>query len=168
VCACVGDCDLSAEVALDEILAIVNEALGNTAESACSLADANSDGQIDIAELLLAVNNALYGCQMPLPTPTPTPCAPCPPHGHTCCECAEQAGACMDFAWVEVEPTCSAGCTTFTDAECEAPCHGGPQSGPATCVSLTPCTTDADCDDGNGCTADQCTIDGCTHACVCD
>jgi hypothetical protein len=110
----------------------------------------------------------LNGCQcQPAQPVTPTP-APTPVlyHGHTCCACAD--AACADFAWVEVEPVCPLGCQTFTDAECEAPCHGGPVSGPATCASLTPCTTDADCDDGNGCTADRCTIDGCTHQCVCD
>jgi hypothetical protein len=94
---------------------------------------------------------------------SPTPVLP---HGHICCECAN--AACTDFAWVEVEPTCPLGCQTFRDAQCEAPCHGGPQGGPATCVSLTPCTTDAECDDGNACTVDRCTINGCTHDCVCE
>jgi hypothetical protein len=161
--------------------------------------------------LLIAVNNALYGCGVtpPTPAPTPIPCAigqcmstlgygctgracgpgrpfcdvnefcdfsgqqcscfpptPVLPHGHTCCDCGN--AACTDFAWVEVEPGCPLGCQTFVDAECEAPCHGGPQSGPATCVSLTPCTSDSECADGNGCTVDQCTIDRCTHVCVCD
>jgi hypothetical protein len=62
VCSCVGDCDGNAEVTVDELLAMVNVALGHTAVSACSLGDANSDGQIDISEILQAVNNALYGC----------------------------------------------------------------------------------------------------------
>lgn len=102
----------------------------------------------------------LSGQQCPCVPPTPTL-----PHGHACCEC--ENAACTDFAWAEVEPTCPLGCQTFMDAECEAPCHGGPLSGPAVCVPLTPCTTDADCDDGNGCTADRCTINGCSHDCVC-
>jgi len=76
-------------------------------------------------------------------------------HGHTCCACAD--ATCTDFAWVEVEPVCPLGCQTFMDAECEVPCHGGGLSGPAICVSITPCTSDADCDDGNGCTVDRCT-----------
>ncbi len=98
---------------------------------------------------------------------TPTPCAHCLPHGHTCCECPNQVPACSDFAWVEVEPACPPGCTTVMDAECEAPCGPGPQGGPATCVSLTPCTTDQECDDGNACTIDHCTVAGCTHQCAC-
>jgi hypothetical protein len=80
VCACVGDCDGNAEVTVDELLAMVNVALGNTAVSACSLGDANSDGQIDISEILQAVNNTLLGCSSagpPTATPTPTPIAGC-------------------------------------------------------------------------------------------
>lgn len=103
------------------------------------------------------------------PTPTPTPCAHCLPHGRTCCECPDQGPACFDFAWVEVTRTCPVGCKTFLDAACDqSNCHPGPVGGPSTCVPLQPCTTDQECDDGNGCTADQCTPDGCTHGCVCD
>jgi hypothetical protein len=97
------------------------------------------------------------------PAPPPTPVLY---HGHTCCECA--ADQCTDFAWVEVEPTCPPACATVMHAECEAPCHGGPLGGPPVCVPLTPCTSDVDCDDGNGCSLDRCTRDGCTHTCVCD
>jgi hypothetical protein len=112
------------------------------------------------------VLNPFNGCQcqptQPItPTPLPTPVLY---HGHTCCECA--AAVCTDFAWVEVEPTCPSGCETFADAECEAPCRGGPQSGPAACVPLTSCVADADCDDGNGDTADRCSAGRCTHQCV--
>lgn len=217
VCSCVGDCDGNAEATVDELVTLVNVDLGSMGWSACPLGDANGDGQIDISEVISAVNNALYGCLVePTPTPTPqcnsVPCGgscliypPCTPgtvcpqyvllgacelnpfngcqcqpaqlvtptpaptpvlyHGHICCEC--EKATCTDVAWVEVEPVCPLGCETFMDAECEAPCHGGPASGPAVCVSLTPCASDADCDDGNGCSMDQCTIDGCTHACVC-
>jgi hypothetical protein len=162
VCSCVGDCDANAAVTVDELVTLVNVALGNMAVSVCPLGDANSDEKITVDEILQAVSNALYGCGVTLPTPTPTPVLY---HGHTCCECEKTA--CTDFAWVEVEPTCPAGCQTFLDAECEAPCQGGPLSGPAVCVPLTPCTTDADCDDGNGCTVDHCTTNGCSHDCVC-
>lgn len=101
------------------------------------------------------------------PTPTPTPCVHCLPHGHTCCQCPGQVPACADFSWVEVERACPIGCQMFMDAECEAPCGPGPQGGAATCVSLQSCASDQDCNDGNGCTVDQCTINGCTHQCVC-
>jgi YVTN family beta-propeller protein len=70
--ACSGDCNGDGTVTIDEILTIVNIALGNTGVSACGAADANHDGYITVDEALLAVNNALNGCH-PLPTPTPTP-----------------------------------------------------------------------------------------------
>jgi hypothetical protein len=109
---------------------------------------------------------------VPAPTATPEPSAirtpmptPILPHGHTCCQC--ENAACTDFSWVEVEPVCPVGCQTVMDADCEGACHGGPGDTPATCVSLMPCASDADCDDGNTCTVDHCTINGCTHECVC-
>jgi len=167
--ACVGDCSGDGAVTIDELMLGVNIALGNTDLSACPLlqCDENVAG-VFVNCLLIAVNNALYRCsqatQTPTATNTPRP-PPVLPHGHTCCEC--ENAACTEFSWVEVEPACPPGCRMFMDAECEAPCQGGPHGGPASCVPLTPCTADADCDDGNGCTIDRCTLNGCTHDCVC-
>ena len=147
-------------MSIDELILGVNIALGNADLSACPAMQC-SEGNLGVFVncLLIAVNNALHGCAAPSPTPGFA-------HGHTCCECARQA-ACMDFSWMKDPLPCPFDCVTHTDAECEAGCGPGPQGGPATCVALTACATDADCDDGNGCTADQCTIDGCTHACLC-
>jgi hypothetical protein len=47
---------------VDEILAMVNIALGNAPLIDCEAADANHDGQVTIDEILTAVNNALNGC----------------------------------------------------------------------------------------------------------
>jgi len=69
--ACVGDCNGDTHVTVDEILTMVNVALGNASVSACGDGDVNSDSQITIDEILAAVNNALDGCP-PLPTSTPT------------------------------------------------------------------------------------------------
>jgi hypothetical protein len=81
------------------------------------------------------------------------------PHGHICCHCKERVPACFDFSYVEVQPICPPGCDTFLGQECD-------RTGD-TCVPLVPCTTDQDCNDGNGCTIDRCTARGCTHDCVC-
>jgi hypothetical protein len=59
---CVGDCDEKGQVTVDEILTMVNIALGNTDLSSCSAGDANGDHQITVDEILTAVNNALNGC----------------------------------------------------------------------------------------------------------
>jgi len=59
---CVGDCRGDHQVTVDEILTLVNIALGNAAVAGCRAGDANHDGQITIDEILTAVNNALNGC----------------------------------------------------------------------------------------------------------
>jgi subtilisin-like proprotein convertase family protein len=70
--ACTGDCGTNGSVTVDEILMMVNIALGNTSVSACDPGDGNSDGQITVDEILSAVNNALTGCAGVAPTLTPT------------------------------------------------------------------------------------------------
>ena len=59
---CVGDCNGNGTVTVDEILTMVNIALGNTPVTACEAGDANHDGEITVDEILTAVNNALNGC----------------------------------------------------------------------------------------------------------
>jgi CSLREA domain-containing protein len=65
--ACVGDCNHSSEVTIEEIISMVNIALGNSAVSACLAGDANGDGEIDVTEIIAAVNNALNGCPQSRP-----------------------------------------------------------------------------------------------------
>jgi streptogramin lyase len=60
--ACVGDCNGDQSVTVDELLRMVNIALGNAPLSACEPGDGNGDGQITVDEILVAVNNALNGC----------------------------------------------------------------------------------------------------------
>ena len=61
-CSCVGDCNCNGGVTVDEILTMVNIALGNTPVTMCEAGDANHDLQITVDEILTAVNNALNGC----------------------------------------------------------------------------------------------------------
>jgi hypothetical protein len=63
---CTGDCSGNGQVTVDEILTMVNIALGNADVSACTAGDANGSGQITVDEILTAVNNALGGCGAPL------------------------------------------------------------------------------------------------------
>jgi mono/diheme cytochrome c family protein len=60
--ACVGDCGETTQVTVDDILTMVNIALGNANVTSCSAGDANSDDQITVDEILAAVSNALNGC----------------------------------------------------------------------------------------------------------
>jgi hypothetical protein len=59
---CSGDCDGGKTVTVDEILTLVNIALGNAQVTACTAGDANHDGAITVDEILAAVNKALNGC----------------------------------------------------------------------------------------------------------
>jgi hypothetical protein len=59
---CVGDCGGDAKVTIDELITLVNIALGTTALSACPAGDRTHDGRITVDELITAVNAALTGC----------------------------------------------------------------------------------------------------------
>lgn len=74
---CVGDCDGSQSVTVNEIIKLVNIALGTQAESACPQG-VPSGAQVNVALIIQAVNNALNGCQGALPSPTPTRALPSP------------------------------------------------------------------------------------------
>lgn len=60
---CVGDCDGSGGVQINELVTGVNIALGQTALSACEAFDRDDSGSVAISELVAAVNNALLGCR---------------------------------------------------------------------------------------------------------
>ena len=59
---CAGDCDGSGTLAIDELVTLVNIALGSSPLSSCLIGDADDSGQIAINELVLAVNAALDTC----------------------------------------------------------------------------------------------------------
>jgi len=60
--ACVGDCNGDGEVTVNEIIVMVNVALGTNNVSACPAGDADGNQAIEITEIIAAVNNALNGC----------------------------------------------------------------------------------------------------------
>jgi len=59
---CVGDCDGNNEVTINELISMVNIALGDAPLSECPAGDADHNGEITIDEILRAVNNALGSC----------------------------------------------------------------------------------------------------------
>lgn len=69
--ACAGDCDGSGLVSIAELVAAVGIALGGE-PSACAAADGNSDGAIQINELIGAVRSVLTDCAPLPPTATST------------------------------------------------------------------------------------------------
>ena len=73
---CVGDCDGDGEVAINEIITLVNIALGRAHLESCpnGLPGITDDKQVNVSVILQAVNRALTSCPgEPTPTPTPTP-----------------------------------------------------------------------------------------------
>ena len=49
-------------VSINELIAAVNIALGNSSPDVCANADADGDGTVRINELIAAVTSALQGC----------------------------------------------------------------------------------------------------------
>ncbi|MEO8601844.1 MAG: hypothetical protein ABI629_04640 [bacterium] len=68
---CVGDCGGVGAVGINDLILGVNIALGLQPTSACP-AFQNSEGEVDIAQLIKGVGNALNGCQASQPTATAT------------------------------------------------------------------------------------------------
>ena len=63
---CTGDCNDDGEVAVSELITMVNISLGNAQMSACRAGDMNGDGEITVNEIIAAVNNALGTCSRPM------------------------------------------------------------------------------------------------------
>jgi hypothetical protein len=61
---CVSDCNGDGQVTVNEILTMVNIALGNADATACQNG-IPSGAQVDVALILTGVNNALNGCSVP-------------------------------------------------------------------------------------------------------
>jgi len=81
--ACVGDCDGSERVGVDELVKGVNIALAIAELNTCPAFDADDDKKVSVDELVKGVNNALNGCPVEptetatsSPTPTDTPVSP--------------------------------------------------------------------------------------------
>jgi len=59
---CTGDCDGDGMVFVNELLSMINIALGTANVSTCEAGDPSGDGFVTVDEILGAVNNALNGC----------------------------------------------------------------------------------------------------------
>ncbi|MFI5367040.1 MAG: hypothetical protein ACHQ4J_15610 [Candidatus Binatia bacterium] len=59
---CTGDCDGSGDVTVNELITMVNIALGTEPLSACPNGDADGSGTITVNEIITAVGFALNGC----------------------------------------------------------------------------------------------------------
>jgi hypothetical protein len=62
VASCIGDCNGSGDVTIDEIILMVNVALGGGQLPSCAPGDANDSGNLAIDDIIRAVANAINGC----------------------------------------------------------------------------------------------------------
>lgn len=153
---CTGDCDGSVEVTVNEIISMVNIALGSAAVSTCTAGDGNGDGEITINEIIGAVNNALANCPVVGPTPTVTPGTGTPTCGDGAVagtETCDDGGVCIGGS--------NAGTACMSEATClgNGVCTDGVKVG-------TSCDADGDCPDG---TCRKCRPqggDGCAANCT--
>lgn len=60
--ACVGDCDWSGQVSVNELVSMVNVALDRSPLASCAAGDNDRQGDITVNELVTAVNVLLSGC----------------------------------------------------------------------------------------------------------
>lgn len=129
---CVGDCDRNSDVTVDELVTMVNIALGAADPSTCVAGDANGSGDIAVNEIVAAVNTALKGCA--------------PPVGRGACgdqvvdadkgeEC-DDGGICIGGTNAGV--ACAADSDCQGDGVCDA--YGVPGGG-----ERKACSSDADC-----------------------
>lgn len=70
---CVGDCDSSGDVTVDEVITMVNIGLGTAEAASCPAGDSDGSGSVTVDEIVTGVTIALEGCPDDVdPTPTPT------------------------------------------------------------------------------------------------
>lgn len=154
---CVGDCGGNGIVTVEEIITMVNIALGTQDVSACPVGDADGSGDITVDEIIQAVNNALNTCPPVTPTPGEAVCG----NGRvdTGEEC-DNGGICIG--------TSRAGQQCTRDQDCFADdndkfgvCDEGPKLG-----------TRCNADDANACPGGKCVTcrpfggDGCAANCT--
>jgi hypothetical protein len=75
---CLGDCDSGGTVTVDELIRMINIALGTASLSTCETGDKNRDGIIDVPEIIATVQTALDGCVVPDLVPAGVHLLPCP------------------------------------------------------------------------------------------
>lgn len=144
---CVGDCSGDCRVTVNEIVTIVNIALGSAPLSACA-AFFPDDGHIpEIPDITQAINNALFGCPA---GSCSTACGDGQPQtGEEC----DDGGLCIGGA--------NAGTPCTADAQCNGNgvCDDGSKLGYA-------CAADSDCPDGRCARCKTFGGDGCAANCT--
>jgi hypothetical protein len=121
---CVGDCGGNLEVTVNELITMVNIALGTAQLSACAVGDSNGDGEITVNEIITAVNNALNAC---------------PAGNGVCGDGHVDSGEDCDNGGICIGGTnAGTSCTSESTCQGQGSCIDGPQANWA-------CNSDSDC-----------------------
>src|SRR6185369_9805464 len=119
---CVGDCGGTGMVRINDLVLGVNISLGLQPVSACP-AFQNDEGNVDIAQLVRAVNNALRGCTPSGPTATPTASETTTPPTQTPTATPGVCGDNVIDAGEQCDPVgSSCGGTALCQSDCTCPC----------------------------------------------
>lgn len=144
---CTGDCDGSGDVTVNELITMVNIALGTANVSTCPAGDPDGSGDITINEIIAAVGFALTSCPVPMNvcgdgiTTAPEECD----DGGTCAGGTNAGTACTKEADCTGNGICNGGTKSLTACAASTDCGGG------TCIH---CKTFG----GDGCAA-NCTFE---------
>ena len=148
---CTGDCNADGEVTVNELILMVNIALGTLPFTACTAGDADGSGEITINEIIAGVNNALGSCPLP-PTGAAFLCSAGPHDGQECdtdgdCApngvCVLAAGVCDGGPDDGLYCHCTSGTCTASQSctpDFTGLCQGGPNDG-LCCDVDTNCTS---------------------------
>lgn len=150
---CVGDCNGDGQVTVNELIQMVNIALGNLAVSVCTAGDPNGDGEITVNEIVAGVNVALSGfCEE----------GGCGDGVKSPAEECDDGGICVGGT------NAGAACTKESDCHGEGVCDSFGSQGPAGTIPRKVCSTDGECGGarcvhcktfgGDGCAA-NCTLE---------
>ena len=130
---CAGDCNGDGSVTVDEILLMVDIALGNATLSQCARADGNHDNAVTVYEITAAIDAALGTCGVATRSPTPSSLAT--PTGTPQCGAVCDGRPCdAVFAGVPAPGTCA----RLTDAGCACDPIDAPTLTPTSGPTPTP------------------------------
>lgn len=130
--ACLGDCDGNGEVAVTELIVMVNIALGTVpCCTSCAAADPDGTGEVLVTQIVSAVNNALNGC---------------PAMTGTCGDGVKNGTEECDPGSVCIGGTnAGTACTKEEDCQGEGVCDTFGQQGTAGTVPRKVCSTNTEC-----------------------
>jgi hypothetical protein len=128
----VGDCSGDGEVTVNELIQMVNIALGTAQVSACTAGDASGDGEITVNEIIAGVNSALNGC----PPPPTGACGDGITNGTEECD---PGGFCIGGT------NAGTACTKEADCQGEGVCDTLGQQGSPGTVARKVCSRDDEC-----------------------